>query len=256
MTLYEVIVKKMGINKGDKLYVSSDLRLLILEFYRRGLTFNVNDLIDAFIHEVGLEGAIVFPTFNWAFCKGETYDYNSTPGLTGSLGNVALERKDFIRTKHPIYSFAVWGIDKVALANLDNKGSFVKGSPFDYFSKNEYKQLLINVTVDNSFTFVHYVEQQLNVNYRYNKKFISIYLDECFTKTYRTYYMFVRPKNQSSYYPSPQLKSEFKIKGISKICEYNNNVFEIIDLREAYSMISKDIINNGPEKRRENDDNI
>ena len=51
---------------------------------------------------------ILFPTFNWDFCKGKSFNYNNTRSMTGSLSNVALKRPDFKRSKNPIYSFAVW----------------------------------------------------------------------------------------------------------------------------------------------------
>jgi aminoglycoside 3-N-acetyltransferase len=192
MTLYKKIVKSMGIKKGDKLYVSSDLRLLILEFHRKNLSFNVNDLIDAFILAVGCNGTIVFPTFNWGFCRGENYDYNSTPGITGSLGNEALKREDFIRTKHPIYSFAAYGNLSDRFLSLNNQKSFGESSPFELFYEYDFYFLAIDVSFSNSFTYVHHVEQIYAVPYRFEKAFLSNYIDEYGNIEERTYSMYVR----------------------------------------------------------------
>jgi aminoglycoside 3-N-acetyltransferase len=248
MTLYEIIVKKMGINKGDKLYVSSDLRLLILEFLRNGLQFDLDIFINTLISEVGNNGTIVFPTFNWDFCKSKTFNYNTTPGVTGSIGNAALKRSDFKRTNHPIYSFAVWGVDQFKLTRLKNKGSFTSNSPFGYFLNAGFKLLLINVPYENSFTFIHYVEQKLNVSYRYNKKFNSSYIDEKNNKSYRNYYMFVRPFKRPYEHVSSKLRSDFISDGVSQVYTYNENVFELIDLKSASAHIENDILNNKSRK--------
>lgn len=86
---------------------------------------------------VGAEGTLLFHTFFWSFCHGGTFDYDKTLGETGILSNRALKRLDFIRTQHPIYSFAVWGKDARYLAALNNVDAFAHDSPFEYmYQKN------------------------------------------------------------------------------------------------------------------------
>ena len=43
------------------------------------------------------------------FCEGKDFDYKKTQSKCGLLSNIALKRDDFLRTKNPIYSFAVTG---------------------------------------------------------------------------------------------------------------------------------------------------
>ena len=43
---------------------------------------------------VGKNGTIFIPTYNWDFCKGKTFHYKKTRSQSGSLGNIALKRKD------------------------------------------------------------------------------------------------------------------------------------------------------------------
>ena len=64
------------------------------------------------------------------------FDYKKTPSNCGSLSNIALQRSDFKRTKHPIHSFAVFGKHKNYLCNLENKSSWGEDSPFKFLYKN------------------------------------------------------------------------------------------------------------------------
>lgn len=246
--MYENIVRQMGITKDDRLFISSDIRSIILHFIRQGFTFDIDLFIDEIIDRVGEEGVIVFPTYNWDYCKSMSFDYRFTPGLTGSLGNAALKRADFKRTKHPIYSFAVWGIHKDKLVMLQNKGSFSSNSPFGFFRINNYKMLLLNVEYENSFTFIHYVEQQCKVNYRYNKCFNSIYISINGKKKYDKFYMYVRKLSRKSESVSSLLRPDFERVGASFIRKFGTLSFEMIDLSLAYEVIKSDILNNNSKK--------
>ena len=172
------LAAQLGINKGDKVYVTSDVKQLLYDLMQSGDETDLNILIDGLIDIIGEEGTLVFPTFNWSFCKGETFDYYKTPCKTGSLGKLALKRDDFRRTKHPIYSFAVWGHDKDVLCSMTNKSSFGNDSPFAYMVEHEYRNLFIDKDLQHSFVFVHYVEQSVGITYRYLKDFTADYTDE------------------------------------------------------------------------------
>ncbi|MDR1803346.1 MAG: AAC(3) family N-acetyltransferase, partial [Treponema sp.] len=104
--------------------------------------------------------------------------YHKTPSMTGSLSRVALKRKDFIRSRHPMYSFAVWGKYQDFLYLLDNTDSFGDNSPFNFLYKNLGKNLIMDVDYQHCFTFLHYVEEAVGVVYRYIKHFSAIYIDE------------------------------------------------------------------------------
>ena len=101
----------LRLHKGDNVYVTSDVKQLLYDCMQHDDDTDLNLLIQGIIDIIGENATLVFPTFNWSFCKGEAYDHHKTPCKTGSLGKIALKRGDFERTKHPIYSFGVWGKD-------------------------------------------------------------------------------------------------------------------------------------------------
>lgn len=192
---YLDIVCHLGINKGDKLLISSDINRLVYSIHLAGETFDINRFIDSFIEAVGETGTVAFPTYNWDFCEGKTFDYRSTKSKVGSLSNAALKRQDFKRTKHPFYSYAVWGADKDALCSLTNKSAFGNNSPFVYFYNNSFINLAIDVNYDKFATFIHYCEEKTGVTYRFMKDFTAEYIDEDGISEVRTYSMYVRPLN-------------------------------------------------------------
>ena len=190
------ILQAQGIKKGDILLVSSDVTQLILKLCGGVENFNrsiakkyCNDIIDTLQNLIGEKGTLLFPTYNWGWCKGKPFIYEKTLGETGALGNAALKRTDFKRTKHPIYSFAVWGKDKDKLVTLNNIDSWGLDSPFNYLYINHAKNLFIDT--NDFYTFTHFVEDCVKVPYRYMKSFKSQYIENNIMEE-KVYNMYVR----------------------------------------------------------------
>jgi aminoglycoside 3-N-acetyltransferase len=235
------MINGLGIQLGDVLLVSSNIIRLL------SITKNKN-FADVFINllqnTVGSEGTLLFPTYNWDFCQGLPFDYYKTPSRTGSLSKVALQRRDFKRTKHPIYSFAVWGKYKNYLCSLDNTDSFGSESPFDFLYKQHGKNLLVDVDYQNSFTFLHYVEESVGVKYRYIKNFTSTYIDEHSKTSKKTYSMYVRDLDMETENNINPIGDVFKRLGAVKSITTNGIPFTVIDINSAFDIIKEDIVNN------------
>ncbi len=189
---YYEIINHLDINNGDIVYVCSDITGLLLNARKNKVKFDPEKFIDSIINKVGSRGTILFPTFNWNFCRNEKFDIVNTPSQCGALTNVALKRKDFERTQHPIYSFSVWGKDKKKLVKMQNDSSWGADSPFDYLYKNNAKNLFVGIDYKNGFTMDHYFEQKNNVEYRYHKNFKAEYIDKEKNSSVKTFSMFVR----------------------------------------------------------------
>lgn len=237
----------LGLGKGERIYVTSDVKSLLYGLMHNDDETDLNILIDGIIDIIGEEGSLVFPTFNWSFCSGEPFDYHKTAAKTGSLGKIALARDDFKRTKHPIYSFAVWGKDKEDLCALDNKSSFGSDSPFAYMVDHGYRNLFIDKDLEHSFVFVHYAEQSvgnLHANYRYLKDFTGDYTDENGITTRRTYDMNVRALDKDVTNVIYAFEDEFIEKGIMKRFYINDIEYKIIELKDAHPILQEDVRHN------------
>ena len=242
--------KYMEIEKGDIIFISSDTMVMRCDIYRSEEKDNrIEHLIDGLINAVGKNGTIIFPTYNWDFCRGERFDYFATPCMTGSLGEIALKRTEFKRTKHPIYSFAVLAKYQEELCNMNNIDSFGVDSPFNFFMEKNVKNYLIDVSLMRSFTYVHFVEQQSGmVNYRYIKKFTADYTDENGNTLKKTYSMFVRDLGLDVESTVDLIESDLINGGVEKVFMINHSKIKKIELGKAYNIILDDIKNNRSKK--------
>lgn len=243
------LASHLRLEKGDRVFVTSDVKQLLYSCLEHGDDTDLNCLIDGMIDIIGENGTLVFPTFNWSFCKGTPYDYEKTPCKTGSLGRLALKREDFKRTKHPIYSFAVWGKGQYELCALDNKSSFGKDSPFTYLTEHHFKNLLIDKDCQHSFVYAHYVEEQEGpVAYRYLKDFKADYTDANGVTREAVYSMNVRDLNLDVEILIYPYEPEFEKAGVLQRFLINEIEYKMIDLAGTYPMIAEDVRHNRSRK--------
>ncbi|GHT66651.1 aminoglycoside 3'-phosphotransferase [Spirochaetia bacterium] len=236
----------MEISRGDILMVTSDITRLMMLQKTNEKSLDTNPLIDALQTLVGEEGTLLFPTYNWNFCKGQPFDYYKTPSQTGFFSKVALQRKDFKRTRHPIYSFAVWGKYKDFLCSLENIESFGSDSPFDFLYKQHGKNLIIDVK--SVFTFKLYVEESVGVPYRYIKNFTALYTDELSNCSEKTYSMYVRNLEMDADSDVQLYMDDLKCEGIAKENMINGVSFLMVDLYRAFDVLRNDILYNRSRK--------
>jgi aminoglycoside 3-N-acetyltransferase len=241
---YLEIIGRLPISKGDILYVSSDILELSKACRRAGERFDCGRFIESARDAVGESGTLLFPTFNWDFCVGKTFDYHKTPCKTGALGTAALKTPGFVRTRHPIYSFAVWGRDAERLCLTENISSFGSDSPFAYLHKNGAKNLLIGVDMQHSFTFAHYAEETCHAPYRYLKEFSADYTDENGRKTPRAYSMYVRNLEIETTVCLAPLEAECLDSGVARKYRINGVGFMAVDLSRAFEVMKRDIEQN------------
>lgn len=188
--IIERIAEAIPLECGDRVLIASDITNVCLDMDYDEATASLHRLIDLLKEKVGSEGTLLFPTYNWGFCKGIPFNYKKTRSRTGALSQLALKRKDFTRTHHALYSFAVWGKDTRQLYAMNDRNSFVGDTPFEYLHHNNGKMIALDTK--NFFTFVHYVEEKNHVPYRFLKEFHGKYIDENDQESERTYTMYVR----------------------------------------------------------------
>jgi len=142
------------------------------------------NLITNAFDELLSDGALAIPTFTYSWCLNETFDPFSTPcGKMGSYASQAWKDKRFVRNNNPNFSIAIIDntknkiIKKSILKNETALSCFGKGSVFHNMydlSKDipSYIILLGGAHDDVVFrtTFLHYIEEDIGVPYRYSKK--------------------------------------------------------------------------------------
>lgn len=246
-------LREADIHEGDVVYVGSDIAGVIMgaikELELRGKAEQnafLDGIIDTLKTSVGEEGTLLFPVYSWDFCRGKGFDYYKTKGEVGAFNNYILEnRKDFIRTKHPLYSFMVWGKDAAKLAAMDYQEAWGEASIFVYMHENKAKELDLNVDALRSMTFKHYVEQSVKVPYRYPKFFLGKYTDENGVTEMRSYSMYVR--DLSVEMKSTQTTEFFNNAGVGKTVAFRGWNINVVYLDQAYDVIKDCLVNHNGE---------
>ena len=252
----------MGFDRGSIVLLAENSSTLIkaLKTYDKNNSFNVYQLSDLLISSIlerlGPDGTLAIQTFDWGFCKKKKFDIRSSLSETSFLGRVALERSDFIRTQHPIYSFAVAGKYSEELSVLENKSAFGPNSPFAFFYERKGTMLVIDIPLHGSYTFAHFVEEMEGVDYRYKKSFTSAYLNLRGEECLRTYEMYVRDLERNvkpALYP---LEDIFLKAEIMELFLVEDLTIRKIDMSASYPLISEDIKLNAGRSLHIKDDEI
>lgn len=109
---------------------------------------------------------ILIPAFKNHYQPGEWFDPQNTIPETGSLARKAYKDPSFLRTLDPLHSFLVKGPLSESCMQAIDESTFGKNSVFGWLHQHKAFQLFIDVDLQHSFTFAHYVEEQLQVPYR------------------------------------------------------------------------------------------
>lgn len=234
------------IKKGDCVYVISDILELAKTYRVQGEKLQLSHVVEKLQELVGEEGTLLFPTFNWDFCKGIAFDYYKTPCRTGALSTAALKHEGFQRTAHPIYSFAVWGKKQAELMENDAVDSFGPGTIFEKLYDWNAKALVIGIPPLSGLTYIHHVEQVVGVPFRYHKTFTADYTTADGVCTERSYRMYVRdldidPKEINGFAPLGEIMER---DGLIRKAYYSGVPSEMLYIRDADTAARKDILEN------------
>ena len=130
----------------------------------------INHLFEELFKYIGTQGTIIVPTFSYSFTRNKDFIVDTTPSEVGLFSEMFRKIQKVKRTNHPIFSVAVYGRETKKILQSSNKDCFGKGTVFDLLKILNAKIICLGCDL-NRITFVHYVEQQANVKYRYNKSF-------------------------------------------------------------------------------------
>ena len=241
------LFRNSGLVQGDKILVSANTRNFLIK-NRKNFRSAVSNIIDMLIEIVGESGTVILPVFNWDFCKGIDFHYKKTLSHSGALGKIALDRKDFVRTKNPIYSFVVSGKDSKTISELAHESCFGLDSPLGYLIKNKGKNLFLDLDYkEGGFVLIHVAEQSAGVKYRFHKNFTGFYTGKDSKKIKTTYSMYVRN-------PKSRVLTTFVHRDFDEILKESKamtNTFtdgfniNIIDMGKAYNLLVDDMKKKG-----------
>jgi aminoglycoside 3-N-acetyltransferase len=163
-------LQSIGVKPGDTIFVHADSAIAAQYIYT-----NDADPVKEFFYELKkylINGTILVPSFTYSATKGELFDVENTPSEIGLFSEKFRMLDGVQRSKHPIFSICALGkyADEFVHSRLDD--CFGSDTLFDKLYISNVKILTLGCAFE-KVTFAHYVEQHLNVSYRYYKKFVS-----------------------------------------------------------------------------------
>lgn len=171
---------------------------------------------------------ILMPTYTFSFCNGKIYDPISSKSKMGALNEYFRVRDGIERSNDPLLSVAFKG-KKMELINQIGVESIGKNSNFDLIRKQKnVKFLFLGTRIGDCFTYMHYLEWLYNVDYRYNRSFKGIVIENN-KEIEKEYFLFVRyngvtPNNGSYIY-----EQNMYDKGIAKRNLIGDNAISIVE---------------------------
>lgn len=161
-------LKNFGLRESDTIMIHGDAGVASQYIFD-----DCSDPISEFILHLFSyfhKGTVIVPTFTYSATRGELFDPSQTPSEIGQFSETFRKTKGVIRSCHPIFSVCCFGNQAEYFTDSKNTDCFGKDTFFDKLYKNDVKILALGCSLDRV-TFVHFIEQRLNVSYRYLKNF-------------------------------------------------------------------------------------
>lgn len=233
-------IKETGAVDCDILYIHSGLNLGVPnpELDRHTILESLFEVIMS----LGVP-TICMPTFTFSFCNGNAYNVQTSSSRMGALNEFVRRLPNAHRSIDPLMSSVVIGRDTDLVNNL-GKASIGRDSTFDKLHQrgSGVKFLFIGATVPECFTYTHYVEECVNVPYRYNREFAGSItdLDRTWADTYR---LFVRYKGVE---PASDgfLENELIRTGALRVRSCGDSKVSCVGEPQAYALIVNHIEHN------------
>ena len=161
-------MRGLGVARGDVVMLHSDA-VAVAQYRGCGNESGIHLFIDTIETCLGPEGTLLMPAFTYSLTKGRVYDVRHTTSEVGMITEVFRRRPETVRTRDPIFSFAIAGAHKEWYRSTESADSFGADSVFGKFHRQNGWILWIGCAFNT--TFVHFVEKRVGVSYRYDKRF-------------------------------------------------------------------------------------
>ena len=166
---------RLPLERGDVVFCHSNLG-----FFGRGELIGKSDelcemFFDCIMERIGPNGTLCVPTFTYSFSKPEPevfYPAETPAPKMGMLAEWVRTNPYADRSDDPCYSVAVVGDQRDKILDSLAENSFDAVASF--FARLRYWDgKVLNLNFDAGSTFVHWVERELYVPYRFDKTFVG-----------------------------------------------------------------------------------
>lgn len=238
------ILNDLNIKKGDNIYLGLDFLKLykLLDMKKIDRNQFLEQILKFFLFYIGAKGNLVIPVFNFDCVLKKNFHIVKSPGQSGVLGNMLLKKYSNFRTSHPIYSFLCFGNDSKKYKKIVNSNATGKNSIWKYFIEDRFKLVTLGHHYSRSLTHIHYIENLLNTNYRFNLEFTLNYTNRK-NNTYKKKYSFFARKTEICEFSGMTRNCDkiFLKKKIAKFHKYKNFISFELNINKASDLFYKDL---------------
>jgi aminoglycoside N3'-acetyltransferase len=230
--------KEVGLEKGDVVLVHSSFKSF------GGVESGPQTVINALLDVLGEEGTLIVPTFNFQFCRGETFDVRETPSHMGIISELIRKNPKSRRVFHPIYSFAILGKLTDELGSIRYKSSYGRDSIFGKLRDLDGKIMIIGLSYNNSMTFFHHVEEMEGCDWRYFKKFTGTVVEKSGRSYEDTFIMLVRDLGRGIVTAVDPMGEVLEREGVVSINKIGESTVKLMKANDVYRITAREMKNN------------
>lgn len=178
---------------------------------------------------------ICVPTFTFSFCNGLDFDLYLSKSKMGALNEYIRKLPGTIRSIDPLMSIGLLGEDKDLAEGIGHESIGKDSIFYKLHFRDNVRFLFLGTRLGDCFTYMHFMEKLLNVNYRYDLEFKGkITIGDKFYQD--TFTLFVRYQNifpgQGSYVYEDILCK----RGIAKKRQLGDGLITILDEPSAFEV--------------------
>jgi aminoglycoside 3-N-acetyltransferase len=181
-----------GLERGDIVLFHSSMARTFRYLLSKGAKPDPRLVIDSILDQIGAEGTVLFPLFNFDFPVKREFSMLTTPSQMGVITEFSRQNYPGSRTGHPIYSFYAIGALSEEFKDLNNRSGYGPDSPFAKLLEMDGKIASVDLDDQHSMTMYHFVEEKMEVDYRYFKSFVGNCEDLNGVVTSEEYILYVR----------------------------------------------------------------
>lgn len=180
------LLEKHKVKSGDNLFIHGNA-IVIAQMKGGSLEEKIYKFWNTIIEFLGPKGTIIVPTFTYSPMKSEIFDYRFSESSVGQFSEQFRNLPKVQRTLHPIFSVAYRGILSECIKELSLNTCFGEQSIFELLLTKKFRIFCFGCSF-NAVTFIHFIEENLQVKYRYYKYFASKYFQNNQIKTVEVKY--------------------------------------------------------------------
>lgn len=170
-----ILTKRMGISKGDVIFIHSSVDAL-------NIRFSAYRLLEILLDTVGPDGTLVFPAWHFTY-RAEDYlkqdkifNVRKSPSALGLLSELARRHKDAVRSIHPTTSIVAIGKKAVEITTEHGKTIYPCDENSPFYKLLECNGKIVGLGVDTNFlSFVHCPEDVIKGHFPIKTRTDKVY---------------------------------------------------------------------------------